>query len=86
MSVKPVILRARVKQTASLIFLHGLGDTGHGWARILNNIRTDSLKVSLKNAVLVLSFHVNDLILGYLSDSSCHSCVIESWTQNASLV
>ena len=84
MSVKPVILRARVKQTASLIFLHGLGDTGHGWARILNSIRADSLKVSLRNTVL--SFHVNDLILGDLSDSSCHSCVIESWTKNASLV
>jgi len=53
MSVKPVILRARVKQTASLIFLHGLGDTGHGWARILNNIRTDSLKVICPTAPVI---------------------------------
>ena len=28
-----------------MIFLHGLGDTGHGWASILNTIRPDHLKV-----------------------------------------
>ena len=44
-SMKPVVLRPRIKQTASLIFLHGLGDTGHGWAGILNTIRPDHLKV-----------------------------------------
>jgi hypothetical protein len=32
--------------SASMIFLHGLGDTGHGWASILNTIRPDHLKVS----------------------------------------
>ena len=31
--------------SASMIFLHGLGDTGHGWASILNTIRPDHLKV-----------------------------------------
>jgi len=51
--VKPVILRARIKQTASLIFLHGLGDTGHGWAGILNNIRTDNLKVICPTAPVI---------------------------------
>ena len=38
-SLKPVILKPRIKQTASMIFLHGLGDTGHGWASLLNTIR-----------------------------------------------
>jgi lysophospholipase-2 len=50
MSLKPVILKSRIKQTASMIFLHGLGDTGHGWAGLLNTIRPDHLKVRiLKN-------------------------------------
>ena len=30
-----------------MIFLHGLGDTGHGWAGILNTIRPDHLKVGV---------------------------------------
>ena len=46
MSLKPVILKPRIKQTASMIFLHGLGDTGHGWASLLNTIRPDHIKVS----------------------------------------
>ncbi|XP_038057361.1 acyl-protein thioesterase 1-like [Patiria miniata] len=29
---KPVVVQASGPHTASLIFLHGLGDTGHGWA------------------------------------------------------
>lgn len=44
-AVKPVILRPRIKHTASMIFLHGLGDTGHGWAGVLNTLRPDHLKV-----------------------------------------
>lgn len=28
----PVVIKATAKHTATLIFLHGLGDTGHGWA------------------------------------------------------
>lgn len=28
----PVIVSATAKHTATVIFLHGLGDTGHGWA------------------------------------------------------
>jgi len=44
-AVKPVILRPRIKHTASMIFLHGLGDTGHGWAGVMNTLRPDHLKV-----------------------------------------
>ena len=44
-AVPPVILRASQKQTATLIFLHGLGDTGVGWAGALNTIRPPHMKV-----------------------------------------
>ena len=42
--IPPVILKAARKHTASLVFLHGLGDTGLGWAGALNTIRPDYLK------------------------------------------
>lgn len=50
---KPVVLKPRIKQTASMIFLHGLGDTGHGWAGILNTIRPDHLKVICPTAPVI---------------------------------
>ena len=58
--VPPVVLKASKKHTgkcqhticsfyicssATLVFLHGLGDTGFGWAGALNTIRPDFLKV-----------------------------------------
>ena len=45
MSAVPVVLKSRGPHTATMIFLHGLGDTGHGWAGILNTIKPDYLKV-----------------------------------------
>ena len=36
-----------------MIFLHGLGDTGHGWAGLLNTIRPDHLKVSSQRGFYV---------------------------------
>ena len=45
MSIAPVVLKARARHTATLIFLHGLGDTGHGWAGGLNVIRPNYMKV-----------------------------------------
>lgn len=53
MSLKPVILKPRIKQTASMIFLHGLGDTGHGWASLLNTIRPDHIKVICPTAPVI---------------------------------
>ena len=44
-AVPPVILRASQKHTATLIFLHGLGDTGVGWAGALNTIKPPYMKV-----------------------------------------
>ncbi|XP_031635351.1 acyl-protein thioesterase 1 [Contarinia nasturtii] len=45
MAVSPVILQATSKHTASIIFLHGLGDTGHGWAQAMAQIRPSYMKV-----------------------------------------
>ena len=45
MSALPVVLKARAQHSATMIFLHGLGDTGHGWAGILNTIRPDYVKI-----------------------------------------
>ena len=45
MSALPVVLKARAQHSATMIFLHGLGDTGHGWAGILNTIRPDYMKI-----------------------------------------
>ncbi|CAK1556255.1 unnamed protein product [Leptosia nina] len=45
MEPNPVIIAATAKQTASLIFLHGLGDTGHGWASTIAAIRGPHVKV-----------------------------------------
>jgi len=33
-----VVINATSKHTASVIFLHGLGDTGHGWSQTLQSI------------------------------------------------
>lgn len=41
----PVILNATAKHTATVIFLHGLGDTGHGWATALGNVSLPHIKV-----------------------------------------
>lgn len=45
MAGTPVVIAASVKQTATLIFLHGLGDTGHGWASAIGAIRAPYVKV-----------------------------------------
>ncbi|KAJ2104430.1 hypothetical protein IW146_008649 [Coemansia sp. RSA 922] len=34
MSLQSVVLKARGTHTASVIFIHGLGDSGHGWAPV----------------------------------------------------
>lgn len=41
----PVVVSASAKHTATLIFLHGLGDTGHGWASSIAAIRPPHVKV-----------------------------------------
>jgi len=41
----PVIVSPSGKHTATLIFLHGLGDTGHGWASSLAEVRQSHVKI-----------------------------------------
>lgn len=36
-----------------MVFLHGLGDTGHGWAGLLNTIRPDHIKVICPTAPVI---------------------------------
>lgn len=48
-----VILSASGKHTSSLIFLHGLGDTGHGWASTLAEIRSDNMRIICPTAPTV---------------------------------
>ncbi|XP_046992952.1 acyl-protein thioesterase 1 [Schistocerca americana] len=45
MAGSPVIIAATAKHTATVIFLHGLGDTGHGWATGMGAIRSPHVKV-----------------------------------------
>uniref|UniRef100_A0A3B3XKB0 Acyl-protein thioesterase 1 n=1 Tax=Poecilia mexicana TaxID=48701 RepID=A0A3B3XKB0_9TELE len=40
----PAIVPAARKATAAVIFLHGLGDTGHGWAEAFEGIRIPHVK------------------------------------------
>ncbi|XP_024886361.1 acyl-protein thioesterase 2 [Temnothorax curvispinosus] len=41
----PVVISATAKHTATLIFFHGLGDTGHGWASSMGAVRSPHIKV-----------------------------------------
>ncbi|XP_078449577.1 acyl-protein thioesterase 1-like [Lampetra planeri] len=40
----PAVVPALRKATATVIFLHGLGDTGHGWAEAMASIRSPHIK------------------------------------------
>lgn len=39
------------KETAAIIFLHGLGDSGHGWAESLTEIQPPYVKIICPNAL-----------------------------------
>ena len=41
----PVVVSPSGKHTATLIFCHGLGDTGHGWASTLAEVRQSHVKI-----------------------------------------
>lgn len=45
MESPPVVISARGKHTATFIFLHGLGDTGNGWASTLAAVRQNHVKI-----------------------------------------
>ena len=46
----PVTLKSRTDHTATIIFLHGLGDNGASWTEILDRIIPDYVKIVCPNA------------------------------------
>ena len=52
--VAPLVFPAASRHTATVIFMHGLGDTGHGWASAVENWRRrqklDEVKFILPHA------------------------------------
>ncbi|RSM06857.1 Acyl-protein thioesterase 1 [Fusarium oligoseptatum] len=54
MSIAPLVFPAASRHTATVIFVHGLGDTGHGWASAVENwrrrSRLDEVKFILPHA------------------------------------
>jgi predicted esterase len=50
----PLVVPAAKQHTATVIFVHGLGDSGHGWASIVENWRRrqrlDEVKFILPHA------------------------------------
>lgn len=48
--LKPIIVNATSKHSASLIFLHGLGDTGHGWSAGFESLGIKHMKCICPNA------------------------------------
>uniref|UniRef100_A0A8D2KQK4 Transcription elongation factor A protein 1 n=1 Tax=Varanus komodoensis TaxID=61221 RepID=A0A8D2KQK4_VARKO len=56
----PAIVPAARKATAAVIFLHGLGDTGHGWAEAFAGIRSPHIKYICPHApVMPVSLNMN---------------------------
>ncbi|KAL6086928.1 hypothetical protein STEG23_029863, partial [Scotinomys teguina] len=49
----PVVVPAVRKATAAVIFLHGLGDTGHGWAEVFADIRSSHIKYICPHAPIM---------------------------------
>jgi len=37
--METIILRPKEKCTATIIFMHGLGDTGHGWEDVMKDFQ-----------------------------------------------
>ncbi|XP_072898421.1 acyl-protein thioesterase 1-like [Hemitrygon akajei] len=57
----PIIVPAVKKATAAVIFLHGLGDNGYGWAEGLSNIKMPHIKYICPNAPkapVTMNFHM----------------------------
>ncbi|KAK1127054.1 hypothetical protein QLX08_002554 [Tetragonisca angustula] len=52
-TVSPVVIAATARHTATIIFFHGLGDTGHGWASSMGAVRSPHIKVICPTAPTV---------------------------------
>uniref|UniRef100_A0A2K5ESP3 Acyl-protein thioesterase 1 n=1 Tax=Aotus nancymaae TaxID=37293 RepID=A0A2K5ESP3_AOTNA len=56
----PAVVPAARKATAAVIFLHGLGDTGHGWAEAFAGIRSSHIKYICPHApVMPVTLNMN---------------------------
>uniref|UniRef100_A0A8D1TCK7 Acyl-protein thioesterase 1 n=1 Tax=Sus scrofa TaxID=9823 RepID=A0A8D1TCK7_PIG len=56
----PAVVPAARKATAAVIFLHGLGDTGHGWAEAFAGIRSAHIKYICPHApVMPVTLNMN---------------------------
>ncbi len=50
-AARPVIIRSMAAEpTATVFFMHGLGDTGHGWSPIAEQIAAPHIKYVLPHA------------------------------------
>ena len=45
MSSNMAVLNATARHTATMIFVHGLRESGHKWVKVLEKIRPDHLKL-----------------------------------------
>ncbi|XP_068840222.1 acyl-protein thioesterase 1 isoform X5 [Capricornis sumatraensis] len=57
----PAIVPAARKATAAVIFLHGLGDTGHGWAEAFAGIRSAHIKYICPHAFDIIGLSPDSL-------------------------
>uniref|UniRef100_A0AC11CNR1 Lysophospholipase 1 n=1 Tax=Ovis aries TaxID=9940 RepID=A0AC11CNR1_SHEEP len=57
----PAIVPAARKATAAVIFLHGLGDTGHGWAEAFAGIRSSHIKYICPHAFDIIGLSPDSL-------------------------
>uniref|UniRef100_A0A3Q3W901 Acyl-protein thioesterase 1 n=1 Tax=Mola mola TaxID=94237 RepID=A0A3Q3W901_MOLML len=55
----PAIVPAARKATAAVIFLHGLGDTGHGWAEAFAGIRIPHVKYICPHPYMLFFFFLS---------------------------
>ena len=59
----PVTLKSRTEHTATIIFLHGLGDNGASWTEILDRIIPDYVKIICPNAPSIpVSMYENSIM------------------------
>ncbi|KAI9581246.1 hypothetical protein GQX74_013833 [Glossina fuscipes] len=50
MSNSAITTGTTVNNTSSLIFMHGLGDSGHGWCEMLGRVKLPDMKIICPNA------------------------------------
>ncbi|XP_042616863.1 acyl-protein thioesterase 1 isoform X2 [Cyprinus carpio] len=69
----PAIVPAACRATAAVIFLHGLGDTGHGWAEAMAGIRTPYIKYICPHApVMPVTLNMNMAMPSWFDIVSLH--------------